>query len=514
MDVGLIEQLNDIGIALTIEKDIDLLLEKILRGAKSITNADAGTLYSITRGRQLKFEIVLNDTLKLYMGGSTGRPVRLPNISLYDADTGKANTHMVAVRAVVSNVTINIPDVYGPNESFDFSGPREFDRKFGYQSQSFLAVPLTNTEDEVVGVFQLINARDRETGEVIPFSPEHEQLVESLASQAAVALARHRLASDKSKTTIPIIVHGKHSEEDVVFSRSRLSSQLEACSLSVEAAEDISLKVYGRMVEKGISEIRAERLQQLVQETLRAELGGEAARRFQVWNLFRQSGRPLFVLIGGATGSGKSTVASELALRLGIERIYSTDTLREVLRLMVAEPFAPALHTSCYVAWKTLLEGHGAPDVPSRQLLIDGYKAQTRNVSVAIDGVIRRSIEEGVSSVLEGIHLYPSYRQRIPADSNPIVVPVVLAVPDRRRFHKHFERRALEAPSRSKEKYLENVDAIWELQSFFLEEAQRCRVPVIPNIRRTNTIRQVLNVVTEALEREFSPGDRRLSNVS
>lgn len=505
MDVGLIEQLNDIGIALSNEKDINLLLEKILRGAKSITNADAGTLYSLTADQQLKFEIVLNDTLKLSLGGSTGQPVRLPKIELYDKDTGKANTHMVAVRAVVSNVTVNIPDVYVPDARFDFSGPREFDRKFGYKSHSFLAVPLTNTEDEIVGVFQLINARDRQTGQVIPFSPEHEQLVESLASQAAVALARHRLANDKTTTTIPVIVRGKDPEEDTVFSRARISSRLEACSLSTEAAEAIALEVYRRMIRQDIAEIAPERLQQLVHETVQTEFGSEAARRYLVWSQFRQSGRPLFVLIGGATGSGKSTVASELALRLGIERIHSTDTLREVLRLMVAEPLAPALHTSCYLAWKTLLDEQAVTDTPDRQLLIDGYKAQARNVSVAIDGVIKRSIEEGVSCVLEGIHLYPSYKQRIPDELAPIVVPVILAAPDQRRLRTHFERRAVETPARPKERYLEHVDAIWVLQSYFLVEAQRCDVPVIPNIRRTNTIRQVLHVVTESLEREFLP---------
>jgi HD-GYP domain-containing protein (c-di-GMP phosphodiesterase class II) len=185
-----LEQLNTIGASLSAERDINRLLESILAAAKTITRADGGTLYRVTEEKTLRFEIVRTSSLKYYLGGTTGNPVPFYPIQLYK--DGKPNHSMVAAHAALTGKTVNIPDAYTA-EGFDFSGTRAFDSKTGYRSQSFLTVPMRNHEHEIIGVLQLINAHDPNTGEVVPFSPSDQRLAESLASQAAVALTNRML---------------------------------------------------------------------------------------------------------------------------------------------------------------------------------------------------------------------------------------------------------------------------------------------------------------------------------
>ena len=160
--------------------------------AKRITNADAGTLYLHEQEqRVLRFEILRNDTLNTAMGGTSGLPITFYPVQLYDA-TGSPNHAMVVSHAALSGETVNIPDAYEA-AGYDFSGTKKFDAKTGYRSQSFLTVPMRNHEDEVIGVLQLINAQDRESSEIVPFSAGDQQLLESLASQAAIALTNRHL---------------------------------------------------------------------------------------------------------------------------------------------------------------------------------------------------------------------------------------------------------------------------------------------------------------------------------
>lgn len=187
-----LEQLNGIGAALSRERDIDRLLENILEAAKAITGADGGTLYSVTEDQAaLRFEIVRTDSLDIRLGGTTGRPIDFPQLPLRNAD-GSPNDTLVAAYAAIHDRTVNVADAY-TEEGFDFSGTRLFDQRTGYRSQSFLTVPMKNHDRELIGVLQLINARDPETGEVTEFSAADQSLAESLASQAAIALTNRLL---------------------------------------------------------------------------------------------------------------------------------------------------------------------------------------------------------------------------------------------------------------------------------------------------------------------------------
>ncbi|MGA8862548.1 MAG: HD domain-containing phosphohydrolase [Gallionella sp.] len=193
-----LKDLNEIGIALSQKRDLNSLLETILVAAMRITRADAGTLYlHEQQQRVLRFEILRNNTLDIAMGGTSGVPITFYPVQLYDS-AGNPNHAMVVSHSALSGETVNIPDAYMA-EGYDFSGTKKFDAKTGYRSQSFLTVPMRNHENEVIGVLQLINALDHGSGTIIPFSRDDQQLLESLASQAAIALTNRHLIDQLEK---------------------------------------------------------------------------------------------------------------------------------------------------------------------------------------------------------------------------------------------------------------------------------------------------------------------------
>ena len=189
-----IARLNEIGISLSAERDTNIVCEKILKGAMELTHADGGSLYRMSDDHQiLDFVIVANHSLKIHMGGTSGVEINFPPIQLFM--DGKPNINMVVSCAVHEDRTINIADAYHA-DGFDFSGTRKFDKQTGYRTQSILTVPMKNHEGEIIGVLQLINAKD-EKAETKEFSAEERDLAESLASQAAVALTNNRLIEEQ-----------------------------------------------------------------------------------------------------------------------------------------------------------------------------------------------------------------------------------------------------------------------------------------------------------------------------
>ena len=184
-------KLIEIGIALSAERDHKRLIESILIGAKALSNADGGTLYLLD-GEVLRFEIMRTDSLGIALGGTTGKAIDFPPLHLHDPKTGQPNHRNVATHTALTGVSINIADAYEAVD-FDFSGTKKFDEGTGYRSKSFLTVPLKNHDGDVIGVLQILNARDRTSGEVIAFPESIQPLIAALASQAAVALDNQQL---------------------------------------------------------------------------------------------------------------------------------------------------------------------------------------------------------------------------------------------------------------------------------------------------------------------------------
>ena len=179
--------------ALSTESDSNKLFEMILEEARNITNADGRTLYSKNETGDLQFEILKNDTMNTSMGGSSGIIIPFDPVKLW-VDESTPNQSNVSAYVALTGETVNIKDAY-EEAGFDFSGTKAYDQKTGYRSQSFLTVPLKNHENEIIGVMQLINARNK-NGKVVSFDSDMQEQIESLASQGAVALTNKKLVGE------------------------------------------------------------------------------------------------------------------------------------------------------------------------------------------------------------------------------------------------------------------------------------------------------------------------------
>ncbi len=214
--MGHIQRLSNIGRALSGERNLNALLETIVNEARNLTLADGGTLY-ILKDDLLHFKIVQNESLNINMGGVTGVDITFPPLEMKESN--------VSAYVAIKNISVNIPDVYN-YKPFDFTGPKKFDEKTGYRTKSMLVVPLTNHEDVVIGVLQLLNARGvNDKKKVIPFSPDYESLVESLASQAAVAVSNTSLINEL-KTAHQTLIGARDRAEDASRAKSNFLANM------------------------------------------------------------------------------------------------------------------------------------------------------------------------------------------------------------------------------------------------------------------------------------------------
>jgi len=183
-----LEHLINIGVELSTEQDTTTLLEHILVSAKQLSNSDGGTIYSITENDTLKFETLMNDTLDMYMGGTSGKPIPFPEIPMFV--DGQPNYNALVAYAAATDQVINISDAYEAGD-YDMSAARRMDEKTGYRTKSVLTIPMKNHEQEMIGVIQLINSQ---TGnDIVDFNPQVETIIRSLVSMAAVALTNRQL---------------------------------------------------------------------------------------------------------------------------------------------------------------------------------------------------------------------------------------------------------------------------------------------------------------------------------
>ncbi len=198
------EHLNEIGIALSSEKNLNKLLEMIVVQTRRFTNCDAGTLYRVDEEKHtLKFEIMQTESTGYYAGGTTDIKINVPPVPL--EKDGKPNHANVSASVAITGEVVNIPDVYVA-EGYDFTGPKKYDEMTGYRTESMLVIPMRDHTDKVIGVLQLINALN-ETGERIPFDKKYEAMVRSLASQAAVAINNAQLIIDIENLFKALVVY-------------------------------------------------------------------------------------------------------------------------------------------------------------------------------------------------------------------------------------------------------------------------------------------------------------------
>lgn len=293
------------------------------------------------------------------------------------------------------------------------------------------------------------------------------------------------------------------SGKESSFSRGRHYRYLLASGLKSQTAEMITDLVYEQLLGGGVEEISTCELGYLTWLCLHEEASDKAAHRYLLWSEFQRSGRPLLLLIGGAVGSGKSTLATDVAHQLEIVRVQSTDMLREVMRMMIPSRLLPVVHRSSYEAWREL----PASEIGEREpefLVAEGYRIQADLLAVSCEAVLQRALREGVSVILEGVHVHPQLVQSLSGVEEAIVVQVMAAVLRPKELKSRLRGRNRSEPSRSSGNYLEHFESIWQLQGYLLSEADRFDVPIIPNDDLERSRNQIIRAIIQELDEHYS----------
>ena len=275
------------------------------------------------------------------------------------------------------------------------------------------------------------------------------------------------------------------------YSRGLMARSLMAAGVAGHRAYALASRVGDELSEQGRGEIELERLEELAVEVLGEDEGRESIKRLRRYQELRELDLPIMVFIGGATGTGKSTVATELAYRFGITRVTSTDFVRQTMRAFFSEAFMPSIHQSSFEA------GDVYPDADDP--LASGFREQARNVLVGVRASSERALEEGWSLVLEGVHLVPGMVE-LPRPDLAVSVFVVLAISDEEEHVRHFRFRDEEDSDRPESRYLERFADIRRLQELVVERANRAGVPVIENEDADKAARTVADLVLDAAE--------------
>ena len=281
------------------------------------------------------------------------------------------------------------------------------------------------------------------------------------------------------------------------YSKGLMASRVMATGLSPARAFHVAEVVEKRLHAGGDSSVTGGRLVDLVLDVLRSEVGERYATSFAKWQRVMQLDLPLVVLVGGAPGVGKSTIATQLANRLGITRVIPTDAIREVMRAMFSEEIMPTLHTSSFDAAR--LVRHPLPR--SADPVLIGFGEQASAVAVGVEALISRAVDEGTDLIVEGAHVVPGFLDKDRLAGQAVVVQVVVTVDDENLHRNHLLVRAHEVRNRPSDRYIEFFANIRKQQKYVKSLALQHGVAIIPSNNLDVTLTRVIDLVfSQAIE--------------
>jgi 2-phosphoglycerate kinase len=301
---------------------------------------------------------------------------------------------------------------------------------------------------------------------------------------------------DKTQGEAPRSVIISDREHGLPYSKGLMANTIMAAGLSPARAYHVAHAIEDRLLESGRAAVTTGELRDIAIETIRAEAGERYARSYVQWQTVSELDVPLIILIGGGTGVGKSTIATQLAARLGIVRIISTDAIREVMKGVFSSEIMPTLHTSSFNADEVIREKLSKAD----DAVIVGFREQASAVSVGIKALIERAVTEGTDVIIEGAHIVPGF---IKADAveDALIVPLVMAVDDEDLHRSHFYVRAHETRARPQGRYLQYFGNIRKIQKYIKSLALQNGVSIVQNYNLDATLASVIDhVVSRATE--------------
>lgn len=284
-------------------------------------------------------------------------------------------------------------------------------------------------------------------------------------------------------------VDGKKYKEP--FSKGIMSRSLNVADIGTERAYDIASDIESELIKNDVTEISSYDLANVVLNHLKG-VDPKIAKKYENWRSLRKSKKPLIILIGGASGVGTSSMAFELANRLRLKNLISTDMIREVMRKIISKELSPVIHKSSF-------DAHESIRTPSIRVdpIIEGYISHVEVVNVGIEAIIERSIKEGISTIIEGVHIVPGFIGKDLMDNNNIIV-FILTVDDEESHKQRFYSRCRQPwVKRSLERYMENFETIRKTQKFLVEQAKIHDARIINNVDINETIDIMVSDILE-----------------
>jgi len=311
------------------------------------------------------------------------------------------------------------------------------------------------------------------------------------------AVGKREFAEHEPPMPLPasILVSGGGREQP--FSKGQLSQSLLAASLDPNDAFDVAREIELDLIRRGTKRITRSKLRKRSYQTLLQRFGAQTAERYLVWRDYQEPEKPVIILLGGATGVGKTSLAVEVAHRLGISRVLSTDSIRQIMRLMLSEELAPTIHVSSFDAHRQV-----RPGAQAHASVEEGFLAQAAVVSVGVRAMLDRAVAETTSLALDGVAIVPGLLDLESYADSANIIYLVVATLDQQSFRARFSARGKSQSRRGKHRYVGNLDAIRRIQETYLDLADRYNVPIVDNVSFDGSVMLIIRHVVESLRSE------------
>lgn len=287
------------------------------------------------------------------------------------------------------------------------------------------------------------------------------------------------------------------------YSKGLMAGQVMVTGLSPYRSYQVAERIEDVLTDRGTTEVTTQELNAIAVEVLEEIAGERHAKNFVRWQSVAQLDVPIVIVIGGATGAGKSTIATQMAARLGIVRVVPTDAVREVMRALFSRELMPTLYTSSFTAASELRE----PPPRAADQTIVGFREQTAAVAVGVRGLIERAAIEGTSTIIEGAHVVPGFLDVPEFEDRVLMVPLVVVVEDEDVHRNNFVVRSADSSARPMTRYLENFENIRRVQKYIKSQALSHNWPVVPNYGLDQALSAVIDIVVEKATQRAA-GDR------